>query len=154
MAHVSIMSGDMELPDEVRMADDATQNLKVLFERSPICPVIVATGAWSGGTSDGHLDLQFVDRSPAPKSVTVQQVGTQLVQTQIEPVNAVAVRTVVAELLMSPSAAWQVARLIDNLLVALGVDVKQFEPSSEAKTIAESARGAATPPAPARRKGK
>ena len=110
------------------MNTPASPPIQVRFERSPACAVIPASGVIGSGTSDGQVSLQFyIERSEPPKSVTVEQRGSTVVQVGHEPSTG-GVRHVLAELVISPQAAYMTRSIIDQLFKVMGIDPAKFDP--------------------------
>lgn len=100
---------------------------RVAFERDLECRTVPASGAIGSPTSDGQLAVQFyVERAAMVQSITVEQQGQLVVQVEQEGGQSI-VRRVVAEIVLSPSAASQLRNLIDQIFAGMNIDPKQFE---------------------------
>jgi hypothetical protein len=100
------------------MAEDVTGRVEVLVERSPACPVVVATGAVGSITPDGLISLQmYVDRGSLPRSLVLEQRAPGVVEQvgQNGP-EAPITRTIVAEVLITMQGAQQFGSLIEKVI--------------------------------------
>jgi hypothetical protein len=110
------------------MADPVTTRYQLAFARSPICQTVPASGAFGSATSDGSISLQFfLDRQMPPKTLSIEVTGqaTNVVGQEggATPQNPHLLREVLAEVVLTPSAAYGVSEQIKTMLQQMGINL-------------------------------